>query len=338
MVSPKSSRSPARCAERTPGAGRRRFLAAAGATALVALAGCAAAPTLRPAWQAPADLPRRVELADTPFFPDDTYYCGPAALATVLGAAGLAVSVDTLADQVFVPARRGSLQIEMLVAARRGGAVATLIPGEREALMRELAAGHPVVVLQNLGLSWAPAWHYAVVVGYDLERGHFILRSGAIERELTSFRTFEHTWARSGRWAFVALPPGQLPASATELEATRALVAFERGAPPEAAERGYAAALAHWPASLILAMGLGNTRYAQGDLTGAEAAFGDAARRHDAPAAHHNLAVVLLELGRPREARAAAERALAANGALGEAARATLARIDAVENGPDSPR
>ena len=38
--------------------------------------------------QPPTGLPSRVELADTRFFPDDSHFCGPAALATVLSADG----------------------------------------------------------------------------------------------------------------------------------------------------------------------------------------------------------------------------------------------------------
>ena len=45
-------------------------------------------------------------------------------------------------------------------------------------LLQEVAAGHPVIVLQNLGLEWIPVWHYSVVIGYDLSRGQLVLRSG----------------------------------------------------------------------------------------------------------------------------------------------------------------
>jgi hypothetical protein len=41
-------------------------------------------------------------------------------------------------------------------------------------LCEEVAAGHPVIVLQNIGLSWYLVWHYAVVVGYDLHEGTVI--------------------------------------------------------------------------------------------------------------------------------------------------------------------
>lgn len=296
------------------------------------LGGCATSASRLQA-QIPADLPLRRELSATPFFPDDSYFCGPAALATVLSAAGLATQPEALIGQVFLPGREGSLQIEMLAGARRQGAVATVIPGTLEALLREIAAGHPVVVLQNLGLSWAPSWHYAVVIGYDAGAGQILLRSGTLARQEMSLRTFENTWNRSQRWAFVALLPGRLPVTVDETEATRALVAFERNAPATTAVQAYRSGLERWPGNFTLAMGLGNALYAAGDRAGAEVAFRSAAEGHDLAAAHNNHARVLLELGRIGEARRAAERGLAVAGAQSQTLLETLKAIETAEEG-----
>ncbi len=278
------------------------------------LAACASTP-LPPVALAPGE-PTRAELVDTPFFPDDSHFCGPAALATSLSAVGLATTPAQLVGQVFLPGREGSLQIEMLSGARRQGAVAMVIPGTLTALKQEIDAGHPVVVLQNLGLSWAPSWHYAVVVGYDLERGQLLLRSGPMRRQVMTLRTFGHTWQRSGYWAFVALPPGRLPASVTEQDATRALVAFERNAKPAAAVTAYRAARQRWLQNTTLAMGLGNALYASGDLPAAAQVFRDTAATHQLAAAYNNLARILLQQGHTTEARQAAEGGLALAGPL----------------------
>lgn len=310
---------------------RRALLAAALALPLGGCALLAPPPQTRALLEAPpAGLPPRAERADTPFFPQTEYECGPAALATALGAAGIAVPPEALTGQVYLPARRGSLQLEMLAAARRRGALAVRLPGTLDALLQELAAGRPVVVLQNLSLPIAPRWHYAVLIGYDLPRRELLLRSGTIERQVLSFATFEHTWARGGHWAFAAVPPGQLPASAGEEEVTAAAVAFERVAPADAARRAYEAALARWPDSPTLAVGLGNTRYAAGDVDGAAAAFEAAARRHDRAAAWINLAELRLQQGRRDAAEAAARRAVArgaAEPAFAAAAEATLGKV-----------
>jgi tetratricopeptide (TPR) repeat protein len=274
-------------------------------------AGCASAPqstALRA--QRPAGLPLRHELEATPFFAQTAYQCGPAALATVLAAAGRPVAPELLTEQVFLPARSGTLQVEMLAGARRNGALAFRTPGRIDALLAETTAGTPVVVLLNLGLSLAPRWHYAVLVGHDLERDELVLRSGTTRRQPIQLTPFEQTWTRAGHWAFVALPPGRLPASAGEEEVAQATVAFERIAAPADAVRAYEAAAAHWPHNLTLAMGLGNTRHVAGDAAGAAQAFALAAERHDSAAAWNNLARVRWQLGERDAARSAAQRAL----------------------------
>lgn len=298
--------------------------------AVVVLLVACAAPGVREATQR-SDLPRRQELVATPFFPQEQYQCGPAALATVLTAAGLPATPEQLVPQVYVPARQGSLQVEMLAAARRGGALAVTIPPRLDALLQEVGSGHSVLVLQNLGFSWVPVWHYAVIVGYDLNAGVVWLRSGTTRRQEMSLNAFQRTWARSGHWAFLALKPGELPASAGETDMVRALVAFEKTAPPASARKAYAAAVQRWPDNLALLIGAGNSAYAAGDLPAAQAAFRKAVATHpESAAAHNNLAMVLLDLGRYDEARASAERALARVGdsaQMREAVQDTLGSI-----------
>ena len=268
-------------------------------TALAAclIAGCAA-PGVRPALES-TTLARQVELTRTPFHPQEDYQCGPAALATVLGASGIEVAPDTLTDQVYVPARKGSLQIEMLAAARRNGAVPFVIADRLDALFAELEAGNPVLVLLNLGLSWAPSWHYAVVIGYDLDSAEVFLRSGTMLRQVMPVDTFMHTWNRSERWAFVALPPGKLPASADERSVENATLAFARLAAPASAHRAFTAGARRWPDNLPLAIGVGNSAYQLGNLDTARQAFAAASHRHpDDGAALNNLAWVLAKQGK----------------------------------------
>jgi predicted Zn-dependent protease len=308
---------------------RRLSLAALLAAALVALAGCATqSAALRGAF--PADLPRRVELEQVPFFPQpERFLCGPESLAAALHAAGIAVMPPALTPQVYLPGRQGSLQLEMLAAARRNGAVAVTVAPALEALLRELAAGAPVVVLMNLGLSFAPLWHYAVAVGYDADAQVVILRSGPERRQLLPWSTFEHVWSRSGHWGMLALAPGRLPAAADEASVTQALVAFERVAAPDAARDAYRAALARWPASLTLRVGLGNALYANGEKQAAAAQFEQAARDHGSAAAWLNLAQTQRELGDIEAARRAAQQVLALGGAHEAAARQLLDALPA---------
>ncbi len=260
----------------------------------------------------PAGLPEKVELAQVPFFPQLEYQCGPAALATVLAAAGVEVTDQDLVAQVYVPARKGSLQVEMLAAARRHGMVSYQLAPRFEDLLREIAAGNPVVVLQNVG--FVAGWHYAVAVGYDYPGGRLVLRSGINEREVLPFAAHEVVWMRSGYWAMVALPPDRIPATAEEKTWLSAVAALER-ADARAARVAYRAFLGRWPENLNAYIGLANTHHALGELAEAEAVLREAARRDPASVVVlNNLAQTLSDLGRHKEALPIIDRAVAAGG------------------------
>lgn len=288
-------------------AGRWRWPIVAAALFLQA---CATAPGL-PSADDPRllALPASAALEDVPFFPQDDYYCGPAALAMVLAWSGLAVDQDDLVPLVYTPERRGTLQSDILAGARRMGRLAVEVRTLPD-LMAELAAGNPVLVFQNLGLAAWPQWHYAVATGYDRERGVLRLHSGRTADLETRLATFARTWARADNWALVVLEPGRLPATGGERAVLEAAAALERAEQPSAAHRAYAAILGRWPDSLPGWIGLGNAAYATGDLDQALAAFREATERHpDAAAAWQNLSVVLEERGDSRAAADAAARA-----------------------------
>lgn len=293
-------------------------------------AGCASFPqseALRAAGT--AGLPPRAELKSVPFFEQDDFLCGPATLAMVINDAGVAASLQTLTEQVYLPGRKGSLQVEMLAAARRHGLVAYPLAPRMEDALREVAAGTPVIVLQNLsGLAALPAWHYAVLVGFNLEQDRIVLRSGREPRKEISIRELEATLQDGGYWSMLVLRPGRLPVTAREAEFTAAVAALERTGHAREARASYRAAVARWPSSLMGLIGLGNTEYKLKDLAAAEAAFRRAAQAHpDSAAALNNLAYTLLQLDRPAEAEAAARKAVALGGATQAAAQETLDEI-----------
>jgi tetratricopeptide (TPR) repeat protein len=279
--------------------------------------GCATTPINK--WnQASGNVPPYHELSAVPFFPQKEYQCGPASLAMALAWSGLQIDADELAPQVYTPSLKGSLQPAMIAAARRHGRVAYPISGAN-ALLKEIAAGHPVIVLQNLGLSWVPAWHYAVVIGYDLDKAIIILHSGITNQKKTALRTFENTWARSKHWGLVVLPPSLLPATAEENPYVKAVVGLERARQWPAAVEGYKTALNRWPQSLAAHIGLSNSYYAQGDLESARKVLQKTTILFpEEGVAFNNLAHVLWKQGKKLEAIKAAPRALMLGGPHGE--------------------
>lgn len=297
---------------------------------LLCLGACATPPQTRLMLSSPpASLPRHVELTSVPYFAQDAYQCGPASLAMSLNSVGFSVTPEILKPELYLPDRHGSLQVEMLATARRNGAVAYQLAPELNDVMHEIAAGTPVVVLQNLALSWYPVWHYAVVIGYDLDQAEIILRSGPEQRQILPMKTFEYTWARGNYWAMVAMPPGKIPETADATPFIAAVSALEKSSGPEKVQSTYIAALKRWPGNLSAQIGVGNAAYQLHDLNQAEAVFRQAAHDHpDSVAAFNNLAQTLSDQGRPDEALQAAHRAVSLGGPLAQTAQETLAEIE----------
>lgn len=293
---------------------------------LAVLAGCAATSQTRLLLdEPPADLPPQRELVDVPFFPQERYQCGPAALATVLDYSGREVGPDELVPMVYVPERQGSFQVEMLAATRRHERLAYLIEPDMESLLRTLAGGQPVLVLQNLLLERYPQWHFAVAVGYDLARKEIILRSGLTERYHMRMGVFERTWRRGDQWAMVTLRPGELPAHGHPHRYLAAVAAFEYNAPATATGRAWQAGVDHWPDHADLLTGYANFLHQQGEAERAITQLRQAvARQPDHAPAHNNLAWLLGQQGQRDEAIALARRAVALAGDEADSYRATL--------------
>ncbi len=263
----------------------------------------------------PANVAPRVELTAVPFFPQSRYQCGPAALATVLGASGIAVAPEQLTSEVYLPARRGSLQVELLAAMRRRERIPFVLAPTLAALVSELDAGRPVLVLQNFGLAIAPRWHYAVVVGYEADTNRFILRSGTKQRLVLAASRFEGTWNRAGNWAVMALRPGELPADAEPQRYFEAVSAVESAGRQRTAELAYRTALERWPDDLRAWLGLGNIAASERRWPQAETAYRHALQQQpDHVAARNNLAMALYEQGCRRAAEMEITRAIASAG------------------------
>lgn len=273
-------------------------------------------------------LATKVSLASVPFHPqaerDD---CGPAALAMMLGWSGIETDPATLAPAVYTPGREGTLQADIIQATRRADRLAVPVQTFDD-LLTELDAGHPVLVLQNLGLEAWPIWHYAVAMGYDMKSRTLFLHSGRKARFATGFQDFKESWRSSNNWALTTMRPGDLPATVDEATALEAANGLEVAGQSKAAAAAYGAIVERWHDSLPALMGFGNARYAAGDVRAASTAFRHAVTLYPTAAeAWNNLAVSLSDQGRKDEALTAAKRAVNLGGPHQAAARKTLADL-----------
>ncbi|MFV1984343.1 MAG: PA2778 family cysteine peptidase [Thiohalomonadales bacterium] len=237
-----------------------------------------------------------IELTQTAFFPQQKYQCGPAALATVLNDSGITVEPKQLTPLVYIPEKKGSLQIELIAATRRFGRIPYLIQPQLQDLLNEVKAGKPVLVFQNLGLNWYPQWHYAVVVGFDLVKNEIILRSGVEKQHRVNVALFERTWARAGYWALRILKPGEFPVAVDELRYLKALVSLERLNKWSELIISYRRAIKKWPNNKNFHMGLANSYYSSMQLVQAKKHYSQIIAQWSKYApAYNNLAQVYLD-------------------------------------------
>ena len=278
----------------------------------------------------PDDLPPHVELDDVPFFPQAEYQCGPAALATVLQSAGVSTTPDELVPMVYLPGRKGSLQTELVAATRRFDRIAYPLPGNAGALLQQLQAGRPVLVLQNLGLKHWPQWHFAVLVGFDRASGEMVLRSGTERSARMSSARFMRTWERGGSWAITVLQPRELPAQPDPERYLTAAAGLEAVGRLDGAQAAYETARATWPESAWPLLGLANIAYLHDRFDAAEALYRQVIERDPSNlSARYNLADTLEQRGCAGAARQEIQTALtlAADTAMRGKLQARLAEL-----------
>lgn len=157
-----------------------------------------------PAGPAARNAPR----LEVPFFPDSADQCGPSALASVLGYWGRHAQPADLRREIYQPKLKGTLPVDLLLAARGHGLTAEMSNFTLEALKKEIDAGRPAIAFVNFGFTFLPIGHFLVVTGYDEDRGGIIAHSGRRRNEFFAYRRFQRIWDMTGRWTLLAsLPP-----------------------------------------------------------------------------------------------------------------------------------
>jgi len=154
----------------------------------------------------PPDIPLKYQISGVPFYPQEEYYCGPTTLAEIFNFYGVSKTPQQIAPTLFIPDLQGSLQIEMVAAARQQGLLAYAESGNLTQLLSLVSENIPVIILQNVSTSWYPMWHYAVVTGYDLDHQQVVLHSGTNKNRIAELKVFERTWLRGQYWLLAAVP------------------------------------------------------------------------------------------------------------------------------------
>ena len=151
-----------------------------------------------------------LRVLQVPFFPQETFQCGPAALATVInywyGKTGDAKTLkpESIAAEIYSPSARGVLGIDLELYARKQGFKTRQLAGTIDELKGSLDEGTPPIVLVDYGFSLYQRNHFMVVKGYSDKA--LLVNSGREESKLIANEDLLKIWKKTGYWMLVVKP------------------------------------------------------------------------------------------------------------------------------------
>jgi tetratricopeptide (TPR) repeat protein len=253
---------------------------------------------------------RSSKLNSVPFIKQTENHCGPASLAMVLEFNNQKKDLKELSSLTMTPGSKGTFSTDLITAVRRKGMLPLKV-NDIESLIIELSADNPILVLQNVGLSWMPKWHYAVVVGHDLNGPDIILHTGDKKFHKLDMRFFERSWSLGNFWGIVIIEPGKIAPSVSDLGHVEGISGLEQLKKFDKAQRAYTSVLKKWPKSLPALIGISNVLYEKKDYKKSVYYLKEAAFFHqDSAVVLHNLATAQNSAGFKSHARKNARKAL----------------------------
>ena len=137
-----------------------------------------------------------LEIEGVPFIRQDTRFCGPASLASVMTYYGVPTDQKTVAASVYSDKLQGALITDLERFAREAGFETKSGRGTPEGLKTEIDRGQPVIVLVDLGFWVVSKPHYLVVYGYDGEG--FTAHDGYTPGNRFPYARFAGIWEKMG--------------------------------------------------------------------------------------------------------------------------------------------
>jgi ABC-type bacteriocin/lantibiotic exporter with double-glycine peptidase domain len=147
-------------------------------------------------------------LADVPFFPQEKYECGPAALASVLNYNGVNSTPEEIAAAIFSRTAKGTLNFDLALYAMGKGLEAEIYAGSMDAIVRSIEKRIPLIVLVDYGFWVYQQNHFMVVVGYN-ENG-LIVNSGRENLKFIPSGEFLKIWEKTKYWTLSVRAPKNL--------------------------------------------------------------------------------------------------------------------------------
>lgn len=136
------------------------------------------------------------EIDGVPFVRQESRWCGPASLASVLSYYGAVIDQGTIAREVHTEKLGGALITDLENYARSQGFETRLGQGTQGDIEAALKERRPVIALVDLGFWVVSRPHYLVITGFD-ETG-FRVHTGYEAGKLIPYEEFHRIWNRKG--------------------------------------------------------------------------------------------------------------------------------------------
>lgn len=233
--------------------------------------------------------------------------CGAVAIATVLKWHGQPAPLGLIQHHIALPALKASFKTEIRIASQNFGLISHEESGpERrpEDLFPFLASGYPVIVLENLGLTWMPIWHYSTVIAIDTERGHILLHGSRYGWRKVALENFQKTWSRSLNWSLLPWPTSKDPPPLPLNHLMGAIYRMESSGKLKDALMAYRTVTRQRPDEAVAWLARGNAALESGFTDEAIASFYKVTTLKTwQPMGWNNLALALLKKGKRKSAR-----------------------------------
>jgi len=143
-------------------------------------------------------------ILEVPFFPQETYQCGPASLAGVLNYWRISVTPEEIAQAIYSPSARGTLDLDLVFYGEKKGLKATQYAGSVEDIKKNIDGQVPLIVLVDEGFLAYQKHHFMVVVGYG-DQG-LLANSGRERYRFYAWPAFLKTWEKTKNWTLRLTP------------------------------------------------------------------------------------------------------------------------------------
>jgi predicted double-glycine peptidase len=137
-----------------------------------------------------------LEIEGVPFIRQDSQFCGPSSLASVMTFHGFPADQKTIGAAVYSEKLQGALITDLERYARQKGFETKSGRGTVEGLKTEIDRKQPVIVLVDLGFWVVSKPHYLVVIGYDDEG--FTAHDGFEASKRYHYDEFREIWGKMG--------------------------------------------------------------------------------------------------------------------------------------------